>query len=386
MNNKIFLNLLALSLLLYSCGKKDELAEKKQLLSEKKEALQELRTEVSTLEEEIAVLDPSFNAQTRESQLVSTLPVEQETFQHFVEVSGDVQSEKNVLLGAEMMGTVEDIKAEEGEKVRKGELLIRINADVVRNNISEVQTQLDLATAVFDRQKNLWDQKIGTEVQFLKAKADMEALQNRLNSLQAQLAQAQQVAPFSGTVEEVMVRIGETVSPGTPLLRLVSLEDMYIQADVSEAYIGQFSVGDKVEIYFPSLDKTYQTTITAVGQVINPDNRTFTIEARLPEDEDLFKPNLLAVLKVKDFEQEGALVIPTYLVQRDRKGEYVYVVVEREGVPMVEKKHIETGMSYNNETLVRSGLEASDVLVDEGFREVSEGVNVKVVNEPVATK
>ncbi|WP_026135810.1 efflux RND transporter periplasmic adaptor subunit [Nafulsella turpanensis] len=384
MNRRISLSVFALSLLLFSCGEKDELSEKKQLLSEKKEELQALKAEVSELEAEIAVLDPSFNAQVREAQLVSTLPVELETFRHFVEVAGDVQSEKNVLLGAEMMGTVEDIAAEEGQQVRKGELLVRINADIIRNNISEVQTQLDLATAVFERQKNLWDQKIGTEVQFLKAKADMEALQNRLNSLKAQLAQAQQVAPFSGTIEEVMVREGETVSPGTPLVRLVSLEDMYIRADVSEAYIGQFSEGDNVEIYFPSLDKNYQTSITAVGQVINPDNRTFTIEARLPEDKKLLKPNLLAVLKVKDFEQEGGIVIPTHLIQRDRKGEYVYVVAEKDGVPVVEKKHIETGMSYNNETLVRSGLEATDVLVNEGFREVSEGVNVKVVNKTVA--
>ena len=178
-----------------------------------------------------------------------------------------------------------------------------------------------------------------------------------------------------------MVRVGEAANPGKPMVRLVSLQDMYIKADVSESFIGSFKKGDKVEIYFPSLDKTYSSTITAVGNVINANNRTFTLEARLPNDAELLRPNLLAVLKVKDFEQQNAVVVPTHLIQRDRKGEYVYVVEANGNVKQVVKKHIETGLSYNNETLVKSGLQPTDVLVDEGFREVSEGVNVKLAGE-----
>ena len=382
--SKIVVLLAGLSFFAAAC-KSDDLSEKKAELKEKKKALQELKAEIAALEEQIADADPAFGKQVREAQLITALPVKQETFNHFVEVSGEVQSEKNVLISAESMGVVEQVPVSEGQKVNKGQLLVSVNADVLRNNISEVRTQLDLATAVYERQKNLWEQKIGTEVQYLQTKANKDALENRLSMLQSQLAQAQARAPFSGTVEEVLVRVGEASSPGKPLVRLVSLQDMYVKADVSENFVGAFNKGDKVEIFFPSLNKTYESTITAVGQVINPNNRTFTIEARLPNDSELLRPNLLAVLKVKDFEQQNAIVVPTHLIQRDRKGEYVYVVETKEGVKQVVKKHVETGMSYNNETLVKSGLQPTDVLVNEGFREVSEGVAVKLAEETVAS-
>lgn len=384
MKNNIILSLLALTVVAASCGG-DDLSKKKQALSEKKKELQELKAEIKELEEAIAAADPAFGKEVREALLVTTVPVKQETFEHFVEVRGDVQSEKNVTISAETMGNVEQVPVTEGQQVNKGQLLVKVNADVLENNMSEVRTQLELATAVFERQKNLWDQKIGTEVQFLQAKTNKEALENRLSMLQSQLAQSTARAPFSGTVEEVMVRIGEATSPGKPLVRLVSLQDMYIKADVSESFVGAFKKGDKVEVYFPSLDKTFTSSITAVGNVINPNNRTFTLEARLPNDAELLRPNLLAVLKVKDFEQENGMVVPTHLIQRDRKGEYVYVVENKDGVKQVLKKHIETGLSFNNQTLVTSGLDASDVLVNEGFREVTEGVVVKIASTSVAS-
>jgi membrane fusion protein, multidrug efflux system len=368
-----------------ACSSGDELSAKKAELDEKKKELKELRAEIAELEKEIAAADPSFGQQVREAQLVTTLPVKQETFEHYVEVRGDVRSDKNVTISAEAMGLVERVLVTEGQQVKRGQLLMSISADVLRNNISEVKTQLELATAVYERQKNLWDQKIGTEVQYLQSKTNKDALENRLRMMESQLAQANVTAPFAGSIEEVLVRAGEAASPGVPLLRLVSLQDMSIRADVSESFIGSFKQGDKVEIFFPALDKTYSSTIKAVGQVINPNNRTFTLEARLPKDGELFKPNLLAVLRVKNFEQEGAMVIPTHLIQRDRKGEYVYVVESSEGVKQVRKKHIQTGLSYKNETLVKSGIEPTAILVNEGFREVSEGINVKVADETVAT-
>jgi membrane fusion protein (multidrug efflux system) len=384
--SKIFVLLAGLAFFAAACNPGDELSERKAELKEKKKELQSLKAEIESLEEQIAAADPSFGKEVREAQLVTVLPVKQETFEHFVEVSGDVQSEKNVTISAESMGTIEQVPVSEGQQVNRGQLLVSVNADVLRNNISEVKTQLELATAVFERQKNLWDQKIGTEVQFLQTKTNKEALENRLSMMQSQLAQAQARAPFAGTIEEVMVRVGESASPGVPLVRLVSLQDMYIKANVSENLVGAFKKGDKVEIFFPSVDKTYESTITAVGQVINPNNRTFTLDARLPNDTELLRPNLLAVLKVKDYEQQNAIVVPTHLIQHDRKGSYVYVVEAQDGVKQVLKKHVETGLSYNNETLVKSGLQASDVLVNEGFRQVSEGVAVKVADETVAAK
>lgn len=383
MKNTLNITLAAL-LLLSACGE-DELAKKKEELAEKKKSLSELKDEIAALEEDIAVLDTAFAEEQRKSTLVTSLAVKQTDFDHFVEVRAEVQSDRNVTLSAETMGTIQRIPVEEGQKVNKGELLVSIDADVLRRNISEVKTQLELATTLYEKQKRLWDQKIGTEVQYLQAKSNKESLENRLATLQTQLAQANMRAPFSGTVEQVMAREGEIASMGMPLLRLVSLSDMYLRADVSEAYIGKFEKGDEVEVYFPSLDKTINTDLTAVGQVINPQNRTFAIEAKLPAKQaSEYRPNLLAVMKVKDESRQNALVIPTNLIQRDGKGEFVYVIQQDGETPMAAKKHIETSLNYKNQSVVESGLTASDVLVDEGYREVTEGMKLKVAGSELA--
>lgn len=378
MKKNIFLSLLMLSLFGAACQQQNDLAEKKETLSEKKEKMQELKEEISQLEQEIASLDTSFAKSNRRAALVTTTPVLQKDFEHFVEVRGEVESDKNVTISAETVGRVINIPVEEGAQVQKGQVLVNINADILRNNMEELRTQYELASTVFERQKNLWEQNIGTEVQFLEAKNRKEALERQLSTLQTQLSQSVVRAPFSGTVEEIMVRQGEMASGGAPLVRLVSLQDMYVKANVSEQYIGRFKKGDEVEITFPSLNRTIQSTLVSVGQVINQSNRTFTIEARLPDDNDLLKPNLLAVVKVKDFERNDAIVIPTNLIQRDGKGPYVYVVGGNEQTPQAKKKHIETGVTYENQTLVESGLKADDVLVEQGFREVVDGMNLRI--------
>ncbi len=367
-----------LSLLATACQEKNDLAEKKEALSEKKAKMQELKAEISQLEQEIAAKDTAFAKSNRRAALVTTTPVIQKDFEHFVEVRGEVESDKNVTISAETGGRITSIPVEVGRRVQAGQVLLNINADVLRNNIEEVKTQYQLASTVFERQKNLWEQNIGTEVQFLEARNRKEALERQLATLQTQLSQSVVKAPFSGTVEEIMARQGEMASPGAPLVRLVSLQDMKVKASVSEQYIGQFKQGDEVEITFPSLNKTIESTLVSVGQVINQSNRTFTIEASLPGDNDLLKPNLLAVLKVKNFERDNAIVVPTNLIQRDGKGPYVYVVDKNKEVPQARKKHIETGVTYENQTLVESGLDANDVLIEQGFREVVDGMNLRI--------
>lgn len=385
MKNTLNITLAAL-LFLSACGQ-DELAQKKEELAEKKKSLSELKEEIAALEEDIAVLDTAFAEEQRKSTLVTSLQVKQTDFDHFVEVRAEVQSDRNVTLSAETMGTIQRIPVEQGQRVSKGQLLVSIDADVLRRNIAEVKTQLELAATLYEKQQRLWDQKIGTEVQLLEAENNKKNLENRLATLQTQVAQANMRAPFSGTIEQVMAREGEIASTGMPLLRLVSLSDMYLRADVSEAYIGKFDRGDEVEVFFPSLNKTINTELTAVGQVINPQNRTFAIEAKLPAQQaSEYRPNLLGVMKVKDASRANALVIPTNLIQRDGKGEFVYVI-ERDGdTPMAAKKHIETSLNYNNQSVVESGLTINDLLIDEGYREVTEGMKLKVAGSELAKK
>ena len=382
MKNHIAYLSLGFFLLATACGgDQDELSEKKAQLQEYRAEAKELRTKITSLEEEIAAQDSTFGRQDK-ATLVTTLPVTAKNFEHFLEVRGSVESEQNVTMSAETPGIVEQIRVQEGDRVRKGQVMMSQDSETIRRNIEELKTSLDLATTVYERQKNLWDQKIGTEIQFLQAKNNKESLERRIASAQSQLSSYIIRAPFAGSVDNIIVKEGEMAQPGLPLLRLVSLQDMHIEADVSEAYLGKFAVGDSVQVTFPSLNKTITSTISAVGQVIDENNRTFSIEVKLPTREDMLRPNLLAVVKIKDFEQQEAIVVPTNLILNDNQGDFVYVVQENDGVPVATKKPVERGLSYQGETLIESGLTAGDRLVNEGFRSVAEGTQLKVTEGP----
>ena len=362
---------------LLACGDSgDDLAAKKNELDSYRSELKELKTKIASLEEEIAAEDPSAVNQDK-ATLVTTMAVPTKTFRHYLEVRGSVTSEKNVLVSARVPAVVERVVVQEGDRVRKGQVLLVQDAKTIRRSIDELRTSLELATTRFERQKNLWDKKIGTEIQYLEAKNNKESLERRIASTQAQLDDYTIRAPFSGTVDDVLVKQGEITQPGTPLVQLVSLEDMYINADVSEAYLGKFDVGDSVEVTFPSLNQSLMSTISAIGEVINQNNRTFTIEVKLPNETSLLRPNLLAVLRIEDFHQPDAVVVPANLILSDNQGDYVYVAEEKNGQLTATKKSVERGMTYDSETLITTGLSGGEQLIREGFRDVAEGMNVK---------
>lgn len=369
------------TLTVVACQQQEGLEAKKSQLKEYRNEVKALQSKITALEEEIAAEDPNFAAVNKNATLVTTLPVKEETFKHFIEVSGNVSSDRNVTINAEVPAEVTQVNVKKGDKVKKGQLLIAQDAETIRRNIAELQTSLELANTRFERQTNLWEKKIGTEMQYLEAKNNKESLERRLASARSQLDNYIVRAPFGGTVDDVFVKEGEVTQPGIPMLRIVSLEDMYIVADISEAYLGEFDRGDSVTVRFPSLNKEISSTINSVGQVINQNNRTFEIQVNLPNDEQFLRPNLLAVLEIKDYEQPDAVVIPTNLIQHDNRGDYVYIAAETDTGLVAEKKHIERGMTYNNETMIKSGLEKDDQLINEGFREVAEGVMIRVAEQ-----
>ncbi|WKN31200.1 efflux RND transporter periplasmic adaptor subunit [Porifericola rhodea] len=368
---------------MYSCGGEvDDTAQKKQQIQEYKQEIKDLQSKVKALEQEVAQADPNYAAADRNATLVTTIPVKQETFRHFVEVRGEVTSRQNVTISAQVPAMVNRVPATKGQVVRKGEVLVVQDAETIRTNIAEVQTSLELAETRFKRQSNLWDQNIGSEFQFLEAKNAKESLERKLSTLNAQLNDYIIRAPFSGTIDEVFVKEGEMAQPGVPMVRLVSMNDMYIEADISETYLGQFKKGDSVEVVLPSLNEEINTTISAVGQVINQNNRTFTIEVKIPSSENKLKPNMLAELRLKDFEKSDAFVVPTNLIQSDNQGDFVYVAVQESGTDkfVADKKHIQRGKTYNNETMVKTGLSGDERIIDQGFRNVAEGVNVRITD------
>lgn len=376
--NKIKSSIWSAALLaLIACGGTDrDIDGKKAELKEYREELKELKTKISSLEEEIATEDP--NALNRDkATLVTTEPVPVKTFRHFLEVRGSVTSDRNVSISAETPGMVQRVLVQEGEQVKKGQVLIRQDAEISRRGLEELQTSLELATIRFERQKKLWDQKIGTEIQFLEAKNAKESLDRRIASSRSQLANFTIRAPFSGSIDKVFIKEGEMAQPGGPLIRLVSLQDMFIESDISEAYLGEFQVGDTVEVTFPSLNQSLTSTVNSIGEVIDQNNRTFSIEVKLPSDAKLLRPNLLAVLRIEDFHEPNAVVVPTNLILSDNQGDYVYVAKEQDGQLTAVKNQIERGMTYDSETMIVSGLTGNEQLINEGFREVAEGMRIK---------
>ncbi|MEK6479780.1 efflux RND transporter periplasmic adaptor subunit [Catalinimonas sp. 4WD22] len=382
MMNRVFIYLFTpLALLAVACGQQDEGVEaKKNQLKEYQNEIKELQSKISTLEEEIASEDPDFALASNNATLITTMPVEHKEFKHFIHVSGNVASDRNVTINSEASAKVTSVNVEKGDMVKKGQVLITQDAETIRRNIDELRTSLELANTRYERQSNLWNQEIGTEMQYLEAKNNKESLERRLASAQSQLDNYILHAPFSGTIDEVFVKEGEVTMAGVPMLRLVSLEEMYIVADVSEAYLGEFEKGDSVTVRFPSLNKTIESSISSVGQVINENNRTFEIQVKLPKEASLLRPNLLAVLEIKDFQQDDAIVVPTNLIQSDNRGDYVFVANQTENGMTAMKKRVERGMTYSNETMISSGLEEGDQIINEGAREVAEGGEVKIAD------
>jgi len=372
------IGMLAFLMLVGSCQNGNELEEKKGELKMRKEQLVELNNQIKILEQEISELDPDFSNESDNLTLVSTFSIPRRAFVHKIEVRGAVESRKNITLSSEIMGRILQINVTEGSTIEKGQSLMSIEAEMLRNTIKELETSLELAEAIYVRQANLWGKGIGSEIQYLQAKNNKETLDRKLATSYSELQKASVRAPFSGSIDEVFVRQGEMVLAGSPLFRIVSLKNMYIKADVSESYIGKFKKGDQVNVSFPSLDHEFTASINAVGQVINDRNRTFAIEVNLPAGEDLYKPNLTALVELKDYENENAMVVPSELIQKDSQGDYVFLLNTSTNAPTVNKVHITRGISYEGETEILGGLTEDQQLINKGFRDVTDGVSVRL--------
>jgi RND family efflux transporter MFP subunit len=366
------LPLLALAVLVASCAT-DGLDAKKAQLESLKTQVSELSTQIKSLEEEIAKEDPEFAAASKKSMLITTVAAKKGEFKHYVEVTGSVLSKKNVNISSETVGRILDVPAIEGMRVSKGQVLATIDSETIQRNIEEMENNLSLAKTVFEKQQRLWNQKIGTEIQYLEAKNRKEGLEKTLASMKSQLAKAVVRAPFNGTVETVRVRLGELVQPGTPMFQFVGESDLFIEADISESYVGVLSKGDSVEVTFPSINKTMKTKVSAIGSIINPNNRTFKVEVFLPSLPEV-KPNMISVLKIQDYQNKESIIVPTHVILADGKGDYLFIV--ENGV--AKKKYIKRGYTFADETEVVEGLTGTEVLVDKGFREVGDNFSVNV--------
>lgn len=368
-----FLPLIALAFVAISCATEDGVEAKKAELDKLKTQSNEITNQIKALEEELMKLDPEFAKQNHKSLLITTANAKKGRFEHYVEVTGSVLSKKNVMISSETSGRILEVPVSEGQMVTKGAVLARIDSEAIQNSINELQNSLDLATTLFEKQERLWNQKIGTEVQYLEAKNRKEGLERNLATARTNLDKSIIRAPFSGTIETVEVRLGELVQPGAPMFQFVGESDLFIEADISESYVGVLSKGDSVDVSFPSINKDLQTKVSAVGAIINPNNRTFKVEVFLP-NLPMVKPNMISVLKIQDYENSDAIIVPSYLILSDNRGDYMFVV--EDGI--AKKKYVERGKTFDKETEILDGLEGNEVLVDKGFREVGDNFNVNI--------
>ncbi|MBS3993876.1 MAG: efflux RND transporter periplasmic adaptor subunit [Bacteroidetes bacterium] len=333
-----------------------------------------LSKQLKLVETQLSKLDT-----TQKLHAVTLLPVKKEVFKHYIEIQGVVQADKNIEIRPELGGTVTTIYVKEGQHVTAGQTLIQLDDAAVKNSIAELTTQLNLAKTTFDRQASLWNQKIGSEMQYLQAKAQKEGLENNLASLKTQAKKMKIIAPFSGIIDEIFPRVGELTSPQNATVRLINLNNVYIEADVTESYLPVVKNGTEVILNFPSINKEITSKITQVGNYINPDNRSFKVRINIPNKDQSIKPNLLANLKIVDFKSEG-LVIPSTLVQKDQTGnDYVFVSTTSNDETVVVKKLIKVFKEYNQEVFISEGLEVTDTLIDRGARIVKAGDVVKII-------
>jgi membrane fusion protein (multidrug efflux system) len=375
---KIFL-LSILSVVIYSCGNKDNsqsldaLIESKNIkaLSEKKAILQ---ADIAKIEEALAKLDTK-----KEEALVSVLTLKDTVFSHYLDIQGNVDTKENIIVQPEFSGTLTSLTVKAGQKVTKGQILGRVDDAGMSQQLAQIQTQYELAKTTYERQKNLWDQKIGSEIQYLQAQTQMNSLQKSISQMKAQLAKTVIRAPFSGTIDEVFVEKGQVVAPGPQgLMRIVNLGNMFVSTSVPESYIGKLKVGTEVDVFLTSLGKTYKGKVRQVGNFINPNNRSFGIEVSIPNPENLLRPNQVAKLKIIDYVKKDATVVPTNVIQEDGKGNrYVYTVDNSNGKTGTAKKTVVTlGQSSDNVTEILSGVSAEDVIVTEGVNAISEGMKL----------
>jgi RND family efflux transporter MFP subunit len=271
-------------------------------------------------------------------------------------VQAKVDGDEDVSLSAEMPGTVTSVLVKPGDKVSRGQVLATMDDRAIRQQLESMKSQLDMAVTMFNRQKNLWDQKIGSEVQFIQAKTQKESMEKQYAGLQEQWDMTRIKSPINGTVDVVNIKMGSAVAPGFMSIRVVNLSNMKVKAEVAESYISKVKSGCDAVIYFPDLNKEVKTKLSYSGQAISPLNRTFNVEVRLNPKDGEFHPNQVAILKIADYTAPNVFVVPVGTVQKSSDGEFVYIASNENGKTVVKRKTVSSGMIYNGLAEIRSGL------------------------------
>ena len=345
----------------------------------KTEELQKLKQEKATLDAKISALEKELKTgdSSVKMKTVTVAAIEKTTFEHYIDIQGSVDAKENVDATAQMPGIVRAIYVKEGQAVSKGQALAQIDDQVLRSSLAELQTRLDLANVLFEKQANLWKQQIGSEVQYLTAKNQKEALERNLAVMKDQLAQSRIVAPISGTVDAVIAKVGDNAAPGVPTFRIVNSNNLRVVANVAESFAGKVKTGAEVLLTFPDINKEQRTRIGFASKTIDPVSRTIRVEVPLKSTADLH-PNMIAQLRIIDYKQADAVVVPVSVIQYSLGKPYVLTVKGSGNKLQAVRNNIEIGRTYNDKAEIKSGLQTGDKIITSGFQGVNDNDFVKL--------
>lgn len=385
---RTILSILITTVLFISCGDKKEqsiddviaskdlkkIRDKKSTLDKK---VQEISEEIKRLNSEIEKLDT-----LKRIPLVTSIKLENQVFDHYLELQGNVKTKQNVLIYPEMPGTLQSVFVKKGQNVSKGQALAKIDDGGMQQQVAQLEATTALAKTTYERQKRLWDEKVGSEIQFLQAKTNYDATKNQLAQLKKQMDKFTIRAPFAGVIDDVIKDQGTVVAPGmsSEIFRIVNLNNMYIEADIPESYITNVTKGKDVQINFPILGKELKTKVRQTGNFINPANRTFKVEIGVPNKDKSIKPNLTAKLKINDYTNTNAILIPQSIISENANGDqYVYVIKSlQNNKGIASQKVVKTGKTKGDIIEVLEGVSVGEILIDAGARSVKNGQEVKI--------
>jgi len=375
MKYRKYLALLGMGLTLFACGSRSEEAQLARLEGQR-DALTE---EIEMLKQEIA--QKARPGVKREKLMnVKISQVEKGRFQHFIQVQGTVESDNNVLIAPQSSGIVKKIHVNAGNKVTKGQLLAELDGSILESSIAEVENGLKLAETIFERQQRLWDKNIGSEIEFLQAKNNKVGLEKRLATLKEQYKMTKIFTPLSGTVDEILIKEGEMAVAGMGAVRVVQLSNLKIKVDLSEVYISRIKKNDFVHVKIPATGREFDLSVDAVSQVIDPQNRTFQIEMKVPKSEVGIKPNMLSVLTINDYTNDEALIVPLNIVQETGQEQFIFVAEQINGDWIARRRSVKTGNSYIDRAEISSGLQEGEYVVTFGYQNLADGQKLAVVS------
>ena len=353
--------------------------------SNKQAQLSKLKQQQTAINDKIRSLEGEISTGKKDSlnpgkfKFVGLKDVNSNTFDHFIRVQGKVDGDQNAAVFADAPGTVTSKFADVGQKVVKGQVLAQIDDQMYRSQMQGLETQYKFASDMFDKQKRLWDQKIGSEVQYLQSKTTKESLEKQISSLKQQIDKFKIKSPIDGTIEECNIKVGGVVSPDPRLAayRVVAFKNLKVSAEVSEAYSAKVKVGDKLIVLFPDINKQFETKVDFVSKYINPVNRTFIIETKLLDDFNDLKANMIAIIQINDYHTDNAIQVPMNVIQTDLNGSYVYVVRSKDKYNAAFKQPVTLGISYNGVAEILKGLAVGDKVISVGYQELVDGEYIR---------